>query len=119
MNFNITGYAIYFAITAFIILRVGWLFYHYGAIYLHDIFPHRNALAQALNRLLLICYYLFNLGYAAISINDWPAIENYPTLFGLLANKLGFICMLLGVMHFLNMAWVKLLRNTIIHLYKH
>lgn len=108
MNFNIIAYALYFGVTAFIVLRVGWLFYHYGAVYLKDLYPAREELAHSLNRLLLMGYYLLNLGYLALSLKQWPLIPSAEAMLALLCHKTGFICLVLGLLHFVNMAWVRI-----------
>ncbi len=111
MNLNIIAYGLYFSITAFIILRIGWLFYHFGAVYLHDLYPNQPELANSLNSILLIGYYLLNLGYVALSLSYWPALSSTAQMLALLFDKIGFICIALGVIHFANMAWVRLLKN--------
>lgn len=111
MNFNIIAYALYFSITAFIILRVGWLFFHYGAVYLHDLYPQRKDLADSLNRILLLGYYLLNLGYLAFSLKLWPEIPSAEAMLAMLCEKTGLICLGLGLLHFMNMGWVRLWKN--------
>ncbi len=108
MNLNILAYAFYFGITAFITLRVGWLFYHYGANYLYELYPQQQELADSLNRILLIGYYLLNLGHIAHSLHHWPLITSELQMIELLSQKTGFICLVLGVIHFANMLWVRL-----------
>lgn len=116
MNLNILTYLIYSIITGFIILRVGWLFYHFGAAYLYEIFGERRSLADAVNKLLLIGYYLLNLGYVAVSLSFWPQVHHLTQMLELLSAKVGFICLALGLIHFLNMLWVRLLKKQILNL---
>lgn len=111
MNLNILTYGLYFSITAFIILRIGWLFYHFGAVYLHDLYPGRPDLANSLNSILLIGYYLLNLGYVALNLSSWPQVVSVNHLLALLTDKIGFICLALGAIHFANMLWVRLLKK--------
>lgn len=115
MNLNILAYGLYFSITAFIILRIGWLFHHFGAVYLHDLYPSRPDLATSLNNILLVGYYLLNLGYVAVSLSFWPTLHSYHQMLGMLCNRIGLICLILGAIHFANMLWVRLLKknNTI------
>jgi len=108
---NLSAYAIYIAITAFVILRVGWLFYHFGAHYLHDIFPGAREQADNLNRLLLLGYYLLNLGYVAYSLSLWPALENWFETVELLSQRIGFIVFSLGAVHFFNLWWVRIVKR--------
>ena len=67
MAFNIIGYFIYLPITAFITIVVGKSFHKHGILYIKSIIPETK-IASSLNNLLLIGYYLVNIGYAFISI---------------------------------------------------
>ncbi|MEQ9186171.1 MAG: hypothetical protein RLP15_00435 [Cryomorphaceae bacterium] len=110
MNLTLLTYFIYSAITAFIILRVGWVFYRNGAHYLHDIFTNDYNLAENVNRLLLVGYYLLNLGYVAVSIAFFDEIEGWVDLTERIAQRTSYIVLSLGLLHYGNMAWVHLLK---------
>ncbi len=111
MNLNILTYGIYSAITALIVVKVGWMFYKNGAHYLHDLFENDLETADTINRLLLVGYYLINLGYVAVSLNYWPAIQNLVQMIELISQRSGFIILGLGAMHYVNMLWVKILKS--------
>lgn len=111
MNLNILTYAIYGCITAFIIIRVGWIFFVNGAHYLHDIFENDLETANTINKLLLVGYYLINLGYVAVSLSFWPTITNYILLIELIAERTSWIVLSLALMHYINMLWVRVLKN--------
>lgn len=115
MNLNLIAYAIYTLITAFIVLRVGWVFYTNGAHYLYEVFENDRPLADRLNMMLLLGYYLINLGYVAVSIGFWPTITGAVELIELLAQRTAFITLGLAVMHYMNMIWVRLAKR----LFKH
>ena len=110
MNLTLLTYLIYSLITAFIILRVGWMFFKHGAHYLNDIFHPDLETAASLNRLLLIGYYLLNLGYVAVSIAYFEPIETWLQLIEVIAQRTGYIVLLLGGMHYFNMAWVRIIK---------
>lgn len=115
MTLNIIAYGIYTLITAFIVLRVGWVFYVNGAHYLYEVFEDDRPIADRLNFMLLVGYYLVNLGYVAFSIGFWPRITDTLELIELLAERTAWITISLAVMHYLNMIWVRLAKN----LFKH
>lgn len=110
-NLNILAYGIYFLITAVIIVKVGWMFYVNGAHYLHDLFVNDNETADTLNKMLLMGYYLLNLGYVAVSLGYWPHIDTNIQLIELIAERTGFIALSLALMHYINMAWVQLAKR--------
>lgn len=111
MNLHLLTYAIYTFITAFLVVRVGWVFYVNGAHYLYDIFENDKDTADSLNRLLLLGYYLLNLGYVAVSLSFWPPLHNYVEMIEVLGQRTGFIVLGLGVMHFVNMGWVHIAKH--------
>ncbi|MCO4806861.1 MAG: hypothetical protein KC456_09740 [Flavobacteriales bacterium] len=110
-NLNILAYSVYGGITAFIVFRVGWVFYVNGIHYILDVFKNENDLAQMVNRFLLIGYYLINLGYVAVSLSYWPAITAHHQLIELLAERTAFIVLGLALMHYMNMIWVPLAKR--------
>ena len=103
-NYNIIGYAIYLPITFFITIVVGRICYTHGEIYLLGIINDHPDTVRFINKLLLVGYYLVNLGFAAITLSFWPLLTNFEILIGTIGYKLGQITMLLGVLHFNNMA---------------
>ena len=74
-----------------------------GEVFLRDVFPQNHALADALNRLLAIGFYLVNLGWALLLVHQGAAEATTPlAAIDLLANKLGLL-MLLGGAHLANL----------------
>ena len=104
MEYNIYAYLIYLPIIFFITFRVGWLFYHHGEIYIIGLFHGDNDLARAVNNMLLLGYYLINLGYATYTLRYWETIESFTQMIGTVAFNTGAIIFILGIMHFINLA---------------
>jgi hypothetical protein len=73
-----------------------------GAVFLRDVFHDKPDLADAVNRLLVVGFYLVNLGYAALLLRADPA-ANVIGAIETLAWKLGLLLMSLAAMHFMNM----------------
>jgi hypothetical protein len=113
MSITLITYGLYLFFTAIIILKVGWLIYREGAIYLYELFPAEQDLAQYLNRLLLIGYYLLNLGYASVSLIawQWPLENDWQYALISLAENIGFIALLLGLIHFFNLIGLQVLKH--------
>jgi len=101
MNYNILAYGIYFTLTAIVTVRVGWLCYKYGEPFVYMALNNKE-LTAFVNKMLLIGYYLMNLGYCAITIMGWQKIESVQELVPIVAAHIGLIIMLLAGMHFLN-----------------
>ena len=102
-SLNIIAYSIYLPITFIITIKVGWICYKNGAIYLKETAKQHSYWLEVINKLLLIGYYLINLGYAAITLSFWDTLTTFSQLIGVLTYKLGIILLTLGIMHFVNM----------------
>ena len=102
MNFNIIGYLIYLSITIFIILKVGKICYNNGNIYVSQLIPDHEELCQRINQMLLIGYYLLNIGYCAITIISWQKILSTENLIEIIASKSAIIIIAIATMHYLN-----------------
>jgi hypothetical protein len=68
-----------------------------------DIFHGNKELADSVNNLLLVGFYLINIGYAVYTLQVGTAIVNPQDMIEALSVKVGFIILLLGGMHFFNL----------------
>ena len=102
MNLNIIGYAIYLIITTIIITRVGKICYQNGNIYVAQLIPNHEELCQKINQLLLVGYYLLNIGYYAMTIISWERIENPTELIEIITSKSAIIIITIAIMHYIN-----------------
>jgi len=73
-----------------------------GAVYLRDVFPGRPDLAEAVNRLLVVGFYLVNLGYGSMTLAGGAAAD-LRTAIETLSIKLGHLLVALAIAHFANM----------------
>lgn len=73
-----------------------------GAVFLEDVFKDQPNMAQAVNKLLVVGFYLFNLGYAALIMKARGAMTTVEAA-EVLSWKLGALLVSLGAMHFFNM----------------
>ena len=103
MNFNIITYIIFFALISFITIKVGWVFYKNGEHFIHNLIPDDPHLVQAINKLMLVGYYLLNIGYAAVILSFWDQVNSFEEMISSLSYKAGFIIIGLGIMHYNNM----------------
>jgi len=101
MNYNIISYLIYIPTIGFIMIYVGWLFYKHGELFLLHLFQN-EALVKSINNLLLIGYYLVNLGYGIVTIAFWKTIHSIPEMLNALSYHIGIIIMGLAILHYNN-----------------
>jgi hypothetical protein len=102
MNLNIVGYIIYLAITSIIIVRVGRICYQNGNIFVSQLIPDHEDLCQKINQILLIAYYLLNLGYCAMTLVSWDKILSTHQLIEVIAFKSATIIFTIGILHYIN-----------------
>lgn len=116
---NILAYIIYLLITYIITVHVGWVFYKNGRYYILSLLQGDEKLTLFINRLLLVGYYLLNLGYVALTISSWQSVTNWGVLWGTVATMTGKILLVLGIVHFGNMGIIYLIgknhRKSITH----
>ena len=112
MNYNIIAYLIYTPVIAVITIQVGWMFYKNGEVFLFSLIPNNTPLVKNINNLLLIGYYLVNLGYAIFSISQWDQILTLNQLLQTLSNNIGGIMLILAILHYNNIFWLKRLTSS-------
>ena len=100
---NLLGYIIFLIVAYFITVHVGLVFFRRGRIYILCLMNNDVEYSDAINRLLLICYYLVNLGYAAIMISFWDKISTLGELISGVGTMLGRLIMTLAILHYGNM----------------
>ncbi|HEU4472889.1 MAG TPA: hypothetical protein VFR58_17465 [Flavisolibacter sp.] len=112
MNYNICAYLIYLVLMVFIILYAGRYFFINGRIFMVSLFKGNTELADQINKLLLVAYYLFNIGYAFIKLRYWQKISHAEMLFWSLSTNMGMLILILGVTHYFNMLLIYLLSRS-------
>lgn len=95
-------YAVYAVVSLALTIWLARTLFKNGAVFLREVFKDEPDLAQAVNRLLVVGFYLMNLGYACLLLRaERP--ENGVAAVETLAQKLGWLLLSLGTMHFFNM----------------
>ena len=102
MNLNIIGYLIYLSLTSIIIIKVGKLCYDNGNLFVSQLIPNHIELCHQINKMLLLGYYLMNLGYCAMTIISWEKIQSINQLIEIIATKSAIIILTIGIMHYIN-----------------
>ena len=72
-----------------------------GAVFLESVFPDDAKMAEAVNKLLVVGFYLLNFGYACLLMKSERALDAIQAI-EILASKLGYLLISLGVIHFGN-----------------
>jgi hypothetical protein len=103
MNYTIATYRIYLPITTLLTWWVAKTLFTNGKVFLLEIFRHDTLLADSVNKLLLVGFYLVNIGYAVYTLQIATPIDSLQSLIETLSVKVGWIILVLGAMHFFNL----------------
>lgn len=103
MNYILLTYALYLPITIALTIYVARTLFQNGRVFLVDIFHRNEILADSVNRLLLVGFYLINIGYAVYTLKIFTEINSVQVVVEALSLKLGAIILILGCMHFFNL----------------
>ena len=95
-------YGIYILISILVTIWVARTLSTNGQVFLIDAF-HNKELADSVNHLLVVGFYLINLGYITIALKIGLKPVNPVEAMEILSSKIGFVILLLGVMHFFNL----------------
>lgn len=75
-----------------------------GRIFLVDSFSGHTELADSVNHLLVVGFYLINIGYVSLALKYGDKPTDLPSTIEALSTKVGLVLIVLGVMHFFNLA---------------
>jgi hypothetical protein len=105
MNMTVTTYLTYLAVAVPLTIWVARTLSHNGRIFLVDVFDGNEAFADAVNRLLVVGFYLLNLGFVTLFLSLKDPVPDASGLFEALSVKLGVVMLVLGGVHLGNV-WV-------------
>ncbi len=97
--------AVYLAYGVIAVGLISWLartLYANGALFLEEVFPGREQLAGAVNRLLVTGFVMLNLGWAALLLRAGKPVDGAAAVEAL-ALRLGLLLITLAVLHFINL----------------
>src|SRR5689334_10657932 len=94
----IYAYLIYLAISITLTVWVARTLYKRGAIFLVDTFGGNAELAASVNHLLVVGFYLINIGFVCLALRTEGQIPGWRPAIEMLSDKLGFVLLTLGGM---------------------
>ncbi|MEC4015951.1 hypothetical protein [Streptomyces sp. H27-D2] len=99
MDLTVVAYVIYLIISISLTLWVARTLSRNGRIFLADVLHGNEKLADAVNHLLVVGFYLINLGFVALHLKATNAVLDARELVEALSVKLGVVLLVLGVLH--------------------
>ncbi|MDX3071934.1 hypothetical protein ACIP98_26630 [Streptomyces sp. NPDC088354] len=102
MDLTVVAYVIYLLVSVALTVWVARTLSKAGKVFLEDVLHGNEKLADAVNHLLVVGFYLVNLGFVALYLKNADAVDNARGLFEALSVKLGVVLLVLGVLHLCN-----------------
>ncbi|MBA3767059.1 MAG: hypothetical protein H0W99_08750 [Acidobacteria bacterium] len=103
MNTVVVTYLAYLAISIALTVWVAQTLHKNGKVFLVDVFQGNEALADSVNHLLVVGFYLINLGYVSLALKLGYNLESMTEGIEALSWKVGMVLVVLGGMHFFNL----------------
>lgn len=110
-SFSFIEYSIYFIVALAITIWVGRTLFRSGRPFLMEAFHGNPAMADSVNNLLIIGFYLVNVGFMLLFLSTGSAPTRSLTVVEHLSAKLGVVVIVLGVMHLVNLLVLNSLRS--------
>jgi hypothetical protein len=108
---TVIAYAVYVVLSISATVWVATTLFRNGQVFLVDVFKGNTEMASAVNHLLVVGFYLINLGYVSLQLRIADAITSVPGTIEALSFKLGLVLVILGVMHLANVALFHRIRS--------
>lgn len=97
------AYALYLVITIGITIWVARTLSKNGIVFLVQCFGQNDELARSTNHLLVVGFYLVNIGFITLTLSLGTEPTTLPEAIRFLSSKVGLAVIVLGAMHFFNM----------------
>jgi TRAP-type C4-dicarboxylate transport system permease large subunit len=101
--FIVYSYLVYLAVSLTVTMWVARTLHRRGRVFLVDAFHGQEELADSINHLLVVGFYLINVGYVAFALKSAENPASLRQAIEVVSDKLGLVLLVLGVMHFFNL----------------
>jgi hypothetical protein len=107
----VTMYSLYLVLSIVLTVWVANTLYRNGHVFLVDVFDGDETMAHSVNHLLVVGFYLINLGFICLALKTAADVVTPRECIEALASKMGVVLLALGGMHFLNLAIFSKIRS--------
>ncbi|GIJ78366.1 hypothetical protein SAMN05443287_10142 [Micromonospora phaseoli] len=101
MDIKVWMYLVYLAVSIGLTIWVARALTRNGLVFLAEVFAD-DRLAQAVNNLLVVGFYLLNLGYVTVAMRHSEPVGSTSAAMEELSLKIGLVLLVLGALHFFN-----------------
>jgi hypothetical protein len=102
-NVVVYTYIFYVAISIFLTVWVARTLHKNGRVFLIEVFHGDEKIADSVNHLLVVGFYLINLGYVTLALKIAEDFDTIRAGIEALSWKIGLVLIVLGTMHFFNL----------------
>ena len=102
-EYTVWMYLVYFSTSLTLTVWVAQTLHRNGRVFLVDAFNGNEPLADSVNHLLVVGFYLINIGYVARALKADHRPFDLASTIELFFAKVGLVLLVLGVMHFFNL----------------
>ena len=99
----VVTYTAYVVISVLLTIWVARTLHKNGRVFLIEVFGGDEALADSVNHLLVVGFYLINLGYVSLALKIGLTVDTTQVAIEALSYKIGLVLLVLGGMHFFNL----------------
>ncbi|MES2597033.1 MAG: hypothetical protein V4662_16935 [Verrucomicrobiota bacterium] len=103
MNETVLTYGLYLALAVGMTIWVARTLHKNGRIFLVECFHGNTELADSVNHLLVVGFYLINIGFVSLYLKTNEDVLGARGVFETLSGKMGIVLLALGAMHFFNL----------------
>ena len=96
----VTSFTIYIGLTIAMTIWVARTLSTNGFVFLVEAFDARADLAQSINHMLVVGFYLINIGFVLVALRYGARPFDAPSAMEYVSTKVGFAMLVLGAMHF-------------------
>ncbi|GAA2612223.1 hypothetical protein [Paractinoplanes durhamensis] len=101
MDPKVWMYLVYLLVSVGLTVWVATTLSRNGLVFLADVFADEK-LAKAVNQLLVMGFYLLNLGYVTFAMRSGAQVTDASEALETLSTKIGLVLLVLGILHFCN-----------------
>lgn len=102
-SLTIWMYLAYLGISIALTIWVARTLHKNGRVFLVESFSGNEPLADSINHLLVVGFYLVNLGFVTLALKYGDKAIDGQTALEILSSKVGLALVVLGIMHFFNL----------------
>src|SRR5918997_1959182 len=103
MNTIVVTYLVYLMLSVGLTVWVAQTLHKNGRIFLVDVFHGNEGLADSVNHLLVVGFYLINFGFVSFALRIGYEVATLRAGIEALSYKVGLVLVVLGMMHFTNL----------------